>query len=175
MTASISTYEMLNAANGWQSDPVSARPIEPQDQELLFRIYASTRQEEMRLVPWSDAEKEAFLRSQAFAQHTHYQNYFPDAEYLVLEQNSAPIGRLYVHITSKSLHIIDIALLPEHRNRGIGSAILTSLIHRANQGRLDITLYVEYNNPAQRLYARHQFEKVEDAGINHLLARRFQN
>ena len=55
-------------------------------------------------------------------------------------------------------HIVDMAVLPEHQRRGIGDAILTSLIERI---RLEapaepyITLLAD--EPGRRLYARHGF------------------
>ena len=52
------------------ADPLlSLRPIAPDDEELLFRVYASTRAEELAAVAWTDEQKAAFLRMQFAAQH----------------------------------------------------------------------------------------------------------
>ena len=58
----------------------SLRPFTPDDMEFLYQVYASSREEELSVVPWSDEEKEQFLRMQFHAQHTHYQEHFGDAE-----------------------------------------------------------------------------------------------
>ena len=52
---------------------VTLRPIRDEDRPFLERLYASTRDEELRPVPWSDAQKTAFLASQYALQHAHYQ------------------------------------------------------------------------------------------------------
>ena len=76
--------------------PVSLRPIRDDDQPFLFQVYASTRADEMGMLDWSEAEKNAFLRFQFEAQHTHYQAHFPRASYDIVLQDDQPIGRLYI-------------------------------------------------------------------------------
>ena len=62
------------------------RPAGPADAELLYRIYASTREEELAVVPWDASVKEAFLRMQFAAQNGYYHENFPDASYdLIVE------------------------------------------------------------------------------------------
>ena len=43
---------------------VTLRPAAPEDRELLFGVYASTREEELAPVPWPPEAKDAFLRQQ---------------------------------------------------------------------------------------------------------------
>ena len=78
------------------------------DTDFLYRVYASSRADEMRTVPWSDAEKEEFLRMQFRAQHSHYHQVFPTARYDVIECDGKPIGRLYVDRDAAEIRIIDI-------------------------------------------------------------------
>jgi ribosomal protein S18 acetylase RimI-like enzyme len=55
-------------------------------------------------------------------------------------------------------HIVDMAVLPEHQRRGIGDAMLTSLIERIHAVAPPepyITLLAD--EPGRRLYARHGF------------------
>ena len=75
---------------------ISFRPITAQDIDFLFQLYASTRSIEMLMVPWSEEQKEAFLRHQFDAQHAHYQNFFPDAEFRIVVVDGKDAGRLYV-------------------------------------------------------------------------------
>ena len=39
-------------------------PVAEDDREFLYRVYASTRADELAAVPWDRAQKEAFLRAQ---------------------------------------------------------------------------------------------------------------
>ena len=150
---------------------VTLRPITENDTALLFRIYASTRLEELAQVPWSPQERENFLVMQFHAQHNHYQTHYPHAEYSVIMRGTAPIGRLYVERIPREIHIIDIALLPEFRRQGIGALLLNALIAEANEDLLPIRIYVERNNPALRLYERLGFKRIGDSGVYYELQR----
>ncbi len=151
------------------SQPTSLRPIQPEDEALLFEIYAGTRTEEMALLDWSDAEKEAFLRMQFAAQSQHYRKAFPDARFDIILSSERPIGRLYVHRGPDELHIVDIALLPEHRNRGVGSSLLNGLLAEARDAGKPVRIHVERNNPALHLYERFGFPRIGDTGIYFLM------
>ncbi len=145
------------------------RPITAEDHELLYRVYASTRADEMAAVPWSDAEKESFLRFQFDAQHKYYQQHFTSAAFDLILKDGEPIGRLYVDRREDEIRLIDIALLPEHRGGGTGGSILREILAEgAASGRL-VRIHVEHNNPAMRLYRRLGFEKIEEQGVYYLM------
>ena len=56
------------------------------------------------------------------AQDTEYRRANPDGSFDVIEVDGRPAGRLYVDRRPGDLRIVDIALLPEFRGRGIGEA-----------------------------------------------------
>jgi ribosomal protein S18 acetylase RimI-like enzyme len=147
------------------------RPIEPGDQELLFRVYASTREEELAAVVWEAGQKEAFLRQQFAAQHRWYQENYAGAEFLVILRAGEPAGRLYVVRWEKEIRLIDIALLPEHRNGGVGSAILGEILAEGSAAGKPVTIHVEKFNPALRLYERLGFTPIEDRDVYYLMQR----
>jgi len=137
------------------------RPARAEDREFLLRVYASTREEELRLVDWSDAQKTAFVRQQFEAQDAYYREYYDPASFEVIEVKGEPVGRLYVARWEDEIRIVDIALLPEHRGRGVGTA-----------ERKRLSIHVEVNNPARRLYARLGFAPVEERGVYVLMEAR---
>jgi GNAT superfamily N-acetyltransferase len=139
------------------------------DIEFLFRVYASSRADEMALVPWSEAEKEAFLGSQFELQHHHYHHHYPDARYDLVCEGGRAIGRYYVQPMKGEIRIMDIALLPEHRGRGIGTRLVQDVLDEAAQSRRLVSLHVEESNPAMRLYQRMGFAAVDDVGIYKLM------
>ncbi len=145
------------------------RPAVPGDREFLFRTYASSRAEELAIVPWTEDEKEAFLRQQFDAQDRHYRAHHPAADRLVILDRGEPVGRLYVERAADELRVMDIALLPEHRGRGRGRQLIEALQAEAAAAGIPITLHVEAHNPAQRLYARLGFRLVREDGIYQLL------
>ena len=146
------------------------RAVEPAaDQELLFRIYASTRAEELAPVPWTEAQKEAFLRMQFRAQSLDYAANYPDAEFLIILRDGVPAGRLYLDRRADELRIVDIALLPEHRGAGLGGAILRDLLAEAAAAGKPVRIHVERFNPALRLYERLGFRRTADLGVYYLM------
>jgi ribosomal protein S18 acetylase RimI-like enzyme len=153
------------------TEEITLRPIADDDAELLCRVYASTRTEELALTDWSDEQKDAFLRMQFTAQHDYYRKHYVDAQFSVILRRGEPAGRLYVARWPEEIRIVDIALLPEHRNAGLGQRLVGELLEEARgreQGRV-VSIHVERQNPALRLYHRLGFRQAADKGIYLLL------
>jgi GNAT superfamily N-acetyltransferase len=145
------------------------RPIAEADLPFLYRVYASTRAQELAPVPWSEAQKAAFLTMQFQAQHTEYQRNYPDAAWLVMMRAGEPVGRLYLDRGAHEHRVIDIALLPEHRGHGLGAAIMRDLMDEAGRAGKRLSIHVEKFNPAMHLYRRLGFQTVEDKGVYDLM------
>lgn len=143
----------------------SLRPIRPEDEEFLYRVYASTRQEELAVVAWADAQKDAFLRAQFGAQHRYYIESYPSSTFDVVMVDGEPAGRLYLARWSEELRIIDITLLPEYRGRGIGSDLMAAVFAEAAGKGLPVRIHVERQSPARRLYERLGFRLAADRGV----------
>ncbi len=148
--------------------PVSLRAATPQDTEFLAAVYATTRIEELLATDWSDAQKAGFCRMQFTAQDTHYRQHYPTAEFSVIEDSEIPVGRLYVDRWNREIRIMDIAILPEYRGKGIGTRLLAGLQNEAIRTNRHLSIHVERFNPARRLYERLGFRMTEDKGV-HLL------
>jgi ribosomal protein S18 acetylase RimI-like enzyme len=134
-------------------------------------VYASTREEELAVVPWDDAQKDAFLRMQFDAQDAWWHENYPGASFDVIVVDGEPVGRLYVHRGPREIRIVDIALLPEHRGGGVGTRLLDGLLAEADATGKSVTIHVERMNPALRLYERLGFSVAEDKGVYLFLER----
>ncbi len=145
------------------------RPVRPDDAETLYRIYASTREDELAVVPWDASAKEAFLRTQFAAQDRYYHANFPDASYDLIVGGGEVLGRLYVERGEAAWQVIDLALLPEHRRKGIGTQLLAQVLSEAGTAGKPVQMHVERFNPAQRLYDRLGFRQIADQGVYLLL------
>lgn len=143
--------------------------MRPEDREFLFRVYASTREEELALTDWDEEQKGVFLEGQFGAQDAWYRERYPGATLDVIEAGGVPAGRLYVHRREREIRLMDIALLPEHRGRGIGGSLLHDLMTEAAAAGKRLTIHVEEYNPARRLYERLGFRKIDEHGVYHLL------
>jgi len=120
-------------------------------------------------VPWDDATKRAFLEQQFAAQDAHYRGNYPGATLDVIELDGTRAGRLYVYRGPSDIRIMDIALMPEFRGRGIGTELLRGLVEEAAASQRKLSIHVEFNNPARSLYERLGFRPVSEEGIYLLL------
>lgn len=141
------------------------RPVQDDDDAFLRRVYAEARAHEMALMGWNGAAAEAFLRMQFDAQHAHYRKAYPQAQFGIVERAGIPLGRLYVQRTHDTVHLIDIALLAQCRNQGIGSRLLGALQDEAACSGRRMTLQVEQHNPARALYRRLGFIDTDHQGL----------
>ncbi|HKP89928.1 MAG TPA: GNAT family N-acetyltransferase [Thermoleophilaceae bacterium] len=116
-------------------------------------------------MPWDEATKAAFVEQQFTAQDTDYRRNWPNAAFDVIEVDGRPAGRLYVDRSDSELHVLDIALLPGFRGRGLGTRLLAELAEEAAGAGVPLVIYVEHQNPARRLYERLGFREVEEGPI----------
>ncbi|HSK45659.1 MAG TPA: GNAT family N-acetyltransferase [Candidatus Binatia bacterium] len=144
---------------------IQLRPSLPEDRDFIFRLYASTRMEELRPFGWAPAQQEAFLRMQFNAQQQWYASSYSTAETQIIEKDHEPIGRMIVQRERDIWRLLDISLLPEHRGMGIGGELVRALITQCAQSGAVLQLQVLNTNPAQRLYARLGFIKSSEDQI----------
>jgi ribosomal protein S18 acetylase RimI-like enzyme len=145
------------------------RPAAAEDEPLLLRLYGSTREEELALTGWDQAQREAFLRMQLAAQQVHYRKHYPEGEHLVMLVDGNPVGRLYVANADGEIRILDITVLPEHRTAGIGTPVIERLMEEAAVLRKPLSIYVESFNPSLRLFERLGFVRAGESGYSFLM------
>ena len=149
-----------------RGEPYILWSSQPQDDSFLLQVYASTRADEMALVNWSDEQKISFLQMQFNAQRQHYLSYYPHAEYsLICRPDNLPIGRMILDRSDDEILLMDIALLPEYRNAGIGEHLMRDLQNEARTKGKPIRLHVEMFNRARHLYERLGFSTIGENGI----------
>ncbi len=94
-----------------------------------------------------------------------------DAAIVALDRNDEPIGAAWYRRFSSAapgygyladdVPEVSIAVYGEYRGQQVGSLLLGALIARASAaGERGLSLSVNRDNPAKRLYARHGFEVV---------------
>ena len=149
--------------------PIRLRPVTPDDESFLLEVYASTRADEMALLPWPDEQKQAFVLTQFSAQQQHYQKTYPDANHDIILFNDRMVGRLYVARLGTEIRIVDITIHPRDRNRGIGSNLLGRLVVEASVCGKPLRIYVESFNPSLRMFERLGFSRTDEQGIHVLM------
>jgi ribosomal protein S18 acetylase RimI-like enzyme len=144
---------------------VTLRAAREGDRDFFASVYFSTREQELAAFPFSAEEKAAFLAQQFHAQSTHYAAHYSEASTDVILVDGAPAGRLMVVRREHEMLIVDIALLPPYRGRGIGTRLLEPIIDEAVATGSKLTIHVEKMNPALRLYRRLGFRERADDGL----------
>jgi len=148
---------------------LTLKALEESDLKFLYKVYASTRYEELNKTGWSQQEIEKFLKMQFDAQHQFYKEQFPQASFMIVQCDGKNAGRLYLDYRDKEIRIVDIALLPEFRGAGYGTQLLKTVIEDAQNNNIAVRIHVEKNNPALRLYQRLGFKEIGDRGVYWLM------
>jgi ribosomal protein S18 acetylase RimI-like enzyme len=144
---------------------LQVRPATDADEAFLRAVYAASRADEVAAFGWPDAQVAAFLGQQFDAQRAHYRAAHPDAVEGVIELEGEPAGRLYADRGATALRVLDVALLPERRGLGTGTALLGALQADAAAFGVPLRLHVAHTNPARRLYERLGLRPVADDGV----------
>ena len=147
------------------------RPVTGDDRAFLVELYAGLREPELAHVAWDEATRRAFVEHQFAAQDAHYREHYPGATLDVVEVGGERAGRLYVHRGPSDIRIMDIALLASFRGRGIGTGLLRALVDEAEGSGRRLSIHVEANNPARRLYDRLGFRPAGEHGVYVLMER----
>jgi len=150
---------------------ITFRKIEEEDKELLFKIFASTRKEEMLQSDWNNEQINDFLQMQFNLQHNQYMQNYQNPNFDIIFCDNKPVGRLYINRTIDDIRIIDISILPEYRFMGIASKLLKELITESENKQIPLSLHVEFNNPALQWYERLGFRKINEIGIYYFMKR----
>ncbi len=128
------------------------------DDPFLQELFASTRQQELAL--FDEDQKRVFVSMQFSILSRSY----PKAENTIILAGNVPIGRTIIDRKSDELRLVDISLLPEFRNRGIGTLIVERLVEEGRERQLPVRLQVFKFGDAVRFYERLGFCLVEDDG-----------
>ncbi len=99
------------------------------------------------------------------AQSWNYRSAYIGAVDQIIELNDEPIGRLMVHETEAEILLVDIALLPQYHNLGIGTKLLQQLKSRSREAKKPLRLHVLLTSPGVRLYQRLGFTRIADDGV----------
>src|SRR5262249_46377085 len=133
---------------------LTLRPERDEDKDFRYRLFCDSRQPEFALLLTPDAFQQ-IMTQQFQAQTVSYRAQFPQARFDIIELGGRPIGRIVVDRPGSMLHIVDQAIIPALRSRGIGTAIMRALMDEAGAAGLPVRLEVaSENDPSLRLYRR---------------------
>jgi len=139
-----------------ESENLVLREATLEDEQFLFEVYASTRQDELAGLGWDDSQKRDFLKMQFLARQRSY----PRVNDRIIILDGLPIGRMLIDRNDEEILLKDIALLTEYRNRGLGTILIHELMDEASVSGKAIRLHVLATSAAVRLYERLGFSRT---------------
>ena len=141
----------------WTAPGYALRPETAEDRPFLQELFAAVRGPDFAALGWPEAALAGFLASQFQFQDRHYTAAYPGAVRLIVARHGEPVGRLFLHPAPDDLRIVDIALLPQARNAGLGTALVRAVQALAVAEERSVSLSVALGSPAERLYRRLDF------------------
>jgi ribosomal protein S18 acetylase RimI-like enzyme len=139
---------------------ISSRAATAEDDSFLRELFASTRPQEMAFFGDNEDQKRAFISMQFSILPRSY----PDAMHTIILAGNVPIGRTIIDRSESELRLVDIALLPEFRNYGIGALLVRQLLDEGSEKHLPVRLQVFKYGDAVRFYERLGFQLIEENG-----------
>ena len=144
---------------------ITVRPICTTDEPFLFQLFCSAREDQFASLDLPLEQQEQLMQMQCQAQQQQYRGQFPNADFDLVLKYDVPIGNFYTLRGPDEFVLIDITLLPEHRNAGIGAGLVQELIAQANAANEPLLAHVLKDNPAWRLWQHLGFRLVNDDGM----------
>ena len=153
------------AARRMRAPTVSLRLATDEDRDFLREVYASTRAAELALTGWDETTSAAFVTMQFEAQWVDYHRTRPEATLHIVLVDGVAAGRLWVDRSGAGIHVLDIAVLPAWRGRGVATHLLAALQREARRHHRTLSLHVERFNRARDLYERLGLRVVDEGPV----------
>ncbi|HXT61614.1 MAG TPA: GNAT family N-acetyltransferase [Pyrinomonadaceae bacterium] len=145
---------------------VSLRAITPEDADFLLVLYKSSRGDDLRGLGWDEERISEFLDMQYEAQQRfHTSEYKKPVDQIVLRGDEA-VGRITFEPREHEIRCVDLALLPQYRNNGIGTRLIRELQTEAKKQKKPLRLQVIRFSRAVSLFERLRFQRISETGTH---------
>jgi ribosomal protein S18 acetylase RimI-like enzyme len=145
---------------------VSLRPATADDAAFLELVYKSSRGDDLRGLGWDENRIGDFLSMQYEAQRAFDGQDHGKAMDQVILYDDKPVGRLLVESREQEIRCLDLAVLPDFRNRGVGTHLLRTLQTQATNSHRSLRLQVIRFNRALTLLERLGFVRTSETGTH---------
>lgn len=147
---------------------VELKSIDIETEIELFEIFKECIQDLSWATGFSESEKNQYLKTQFELEKKQFVTVYPKAEYYIVIKDNKCIGRLYIDHGENDIRILEIGLIEEYRNRGIGRGIIKNIISKASESNKFVSLQVAwFNQKALKLYEKLGFFIVENNQVSY--------
>ncbi len=145
---------------------VRLRPSTPDDEPFLFSAFCAARCGDFIAAGCTGDHLDLILRMQFRVQQQAYQSRYPESAPDIILATDQQVGTWWVAETADEHRIVDIAILPEFRGKGIGSALVIRLIEKARQtGKPVRSSIAKSNGRSVSFHAHLGFQICGDDGV----------
>lgn len=146
---------------------VSLCPVEPSHTDFLLKLFNECRPDLELIGGINEKQKEDIIFQQFTLEQEQLIKMYPDVEFNVVMLNEKPVGRIYIHHGETADRILEIGLLAEYRNLGIGRKLITTAIENAIKKNKSVRLQVAwFNQRAYKFYKEIGFRVIENQGVS---------
>jgi len=143
-----------------QHGTLRLRPETEADTSFLFTLHESVKGAELASI--AEPIRRQLLEMQFRAMSMGYHSGFPAGRFEIIALDDAPIGRLITDDSQGRIHTVYIGLLPEWRNRGICTILMTAVLDQPRRRGIPCEAIVAVENlPSLRLWSRLGFTERE--------------
>jgi ribosomal protein S18 acetylase RimI-like enzyme len=129
------------------------RPALAEDEPWLFELFAADKRAEFAAFGLPDEQAESIVTMQYRGRAFTYSQQYPEAEdSILLDDHGYPAGRLLVNRAQGCWRIVDIAVTPSQRSKGLATAAIKDCQARSAECGASLELSVSPANPARALY-----------------------
>ena len=157
---------MITNTEPQNSDSISIRPVTDQDAAFLLEVYKSSRGDDLRGLGWEESRISEFLDMQYEAQQRFFESEYQRADDRIIVSAGKPVGRLVIERRDYEIRCIDLALLPEYRNAGIGVSLIQQMQDDAKRAGKPLRLQVIRFSRAVNLFERSGFVRTSETGTH---------
>ncbi len=151
---------MFTAAN------VCLRPEIPEDADFLEDLFVANKDDAPGWRELLPAERTRLLKEQSALQRLHYRKFYPQAWFTIIEVEGKPAGRLCVNQSPKEMRVVDISILPEYRQHGIGSRLIQQVITESTRLKRPLRLCAELGSTVHSFYQKLGFIEFKRDGTH---------
>jgi GNAT superfamily N-acetyltransferase len=145
---------------------VSLRTIAPEDSEFLLTLYKSSRGDDLRGLGWDEQRISEFLDMQYESQQRFHATEYKRAVDQIVLRGTEPVGRVTFEPREHEIRCVEVALMPGHRNAGIGTRLIRELQTEAKRQKKPLRLQVIRFSRSVSLFERLGFQRISETGTH---------
>ena len=150
---------------------IARRPVSKEDEGFVRQLIMQMVMDELGAAMWPEAVRGPLLEMQYRARQEGIRSNWADAEQEIVLVEGRPVGWVVIARRQDAIHLVEIAVVSEHRGRGLGTARIQEVLEESDRTGKPVRLSVATTNPANRLYQRLGFHRAGGDEVRHHMER----